>query len=249
VPHAAEEAKPMKKIVVALLVVALIAGVVLYVGSNLDGIVKRLIEDQGSAATQTPVRVAGVSINLSEANAGISRLTVGNPEGFAGNAIEMEAFSITLDAASLTSDVIVIEDVLVAGARLNVIQQANGNNLQQLIRNLDSGGPADTAEDSGDGKKIIINRFTLEGASASLTAPDFDENREVTLPTITLRNIGRSENGATGAEVARQVLEPVFEEAIESAAMQAIKDKASDALEDAKDAVLEGIFGTEKEPE
>ena len=237
----------MKKLGIVIAVIALIAGVLFYVSSNLDGIVRGLIEEHGSAATQTPVRVAGVTINLSEANAGISRLTVGNPEGFAGNAIEMEAFEVTLDAGSLTSDVIVIEDVLVKGARLNIEQNSNGNNLQQLQRNLDSGNPAETGEDEG-GKKLIINRFTLEGASASLTAPDFGEGREVTIPTITLRNIGTAEGGATGTEIAQQVLEPVFEEALASAAAQAIRDKVDDVLEDAADSLLRGVFGSDEDP-
>ena len=239
----------MKKLLIALLAIGVIAGAaVLYLGANLDGIVEGLIEEHGSAATKTPVRVSGVSIEVMEATAGISRLSVGNPDGFDGNAIEMEAFSITLDAASLTSDVIVIKDILVDGARLNVIQNANGNNLQQLLRNLDSGGPAESPEDSGDAKKLVIERFVLSNASASLTAPDFDQDREVTLPTVTVRNVGRASNGAVGADVARQLLEPVFAEALESAAVQAIKDKADEALEDVKDSVLEGIFGTEEEP-
>ena len=237
----------MKKLGIVAIVIALIAGAVMYIGANLDGIVKGLIEEHGSAATQTPVRVAGVSIELSEANAGISRLTVGNPEGFSGNAIEMEAFTIALDAESLTSDVIVIEDILVQGARLNIIQNQVGNNLQQLLRNLDSGGSDASSDDEGAGKKIIINRFTLDGASASLSAPDFTEDREVSLSTITLRNIGTAEGGATGAEIARQVLEPVFEEALESAAVQALREKVDDALEDAADAVLRGVFGSDEE--
>lgn len=240
----------MKKLYMIIAIVALIGGLILFVGSQLDTIVEGLIEEHGSAATQTPVRVAGVAINLSEASGAISRLTVGNPDGFAGNAIEMENFSISMDAASLTSDVIVIEDILVSGARLNILQQANGNNLQELLRNLDDLRTGESGDDEEGGKKLIINRFTLEGASASLTAPDFDEVREVTLNTITLRNIGSAENGATGAEVAEQVLEPVFQEALESAAVQAMKDKASEALEGATDAVLKGIFGEEeKDPE
>lgn len=243
----------MKKLSVVILLIALIGGVVVFIGSNLDGIVEGLIEEHGSAATQTPVNVAGVSINLSEAGASISSLTVGNPEGFAGNAIEMEEFAITLDAASLTSDVVIIEDLLVKGARLNILQQANGNNLQELLNNLDSSGSDDASEDSGDGKKIIINRFVLEGASASLSAPEYDENREVTLPTITLRDVGRASNGATGAEVAQQLLKPVFQEALKSTAVEAIKDKALDAIEGAAESVLDGIFGggddDEEEPE
>jgi len=238
----------MKKLAIIIALVAAIAGAVVYVSSNLDSIVAGLIEEHGSAATRTPVNVSGVSIKLAEASAAISRLSVGNPEGFAGNAIEMEEFAITLDAGSLTSDVIVIEELLVKGARLNILQQVNGNNLQELMGNLDDPAPADE-EDGGEGKKIIINRFTLEGASASLSAPEFDETREFTLSTITLRDIGRSSGGATGTEVARQVLEPVIEEALESAAVQAMKEKASDALEDAADSVLKGIFGSDEEPE
>ena len=240
----------MKKLFIALGILVLIAGGgVYYVISNLDVIVEGLIEKHGSAATQTEVRVAGVSINLGEADASISRLTVGNPEGFSGNAIEMEDFAITLDAASLNTDVIVIEELLVRGARINVVQQANGNNIQTLLRNLDSGGSSEPAESDEAGKKIIIDRFVLEGAGASLSAPDLDEMREVTLPTITLRDIGRRENGATGKQVAAQVLRPVLQEALESAAMQAIKDKASDKISEVTDAVLEGIFGGEKKTE
>jgi len=238
----------MKKLYIVIAVVALIAGLLFYVGSQLNGIVAGLIEEHGSAATQTPVRVAGVSIELSEASGTISGLTVGNPDGFSGNAIEMGNFSLTLDPSSLTEDVIVIEDILVSGARLNIVQQANGNNLQELLRNLDV-GTGDASDDEGEGKKLIINRFTLEDASASLTAPDLGDVREVTLPTITVRDIGRSSNGATGAQVAKQLLQPVFNQALESGAVQAIKDKASEKLDEVKDAVLEGIFGSDDEPE
>jgi hypothetical protein len=115
---------------------------------------------------------------------------------------------------------------------LGIVAVIAGGGVYYVISNLD-----------------IIDRFTLEGAGASLTAPDFDDVREVTLPTITLRNIGRSENGATGREVARQLLQPVLEEALESAAVQALKDKASDKLDEVTDAVLEGIFGGEEKKE
>jgi uncharacterized protein involved in outer membrane biogenesis len=239
----------VRKLFIAIGIIAVIAGGIFYVLSNLDMIVEGLIEKHGSAATQTPVRVAGVSINLRDANASISRLTVGNPDGFPGNAIEMEGFAIELDAASLNSDVIVIEELLVRGARIDVLQQANGNNVQELLRNLDSDESSEPDESAEAGKKIIIDRFVLEGAGASLSAPDLDEVREVDLPTITLRDIGRRENGATGREVARQVLRPVLQEALESAAVQAIKDKASDKIDEVTDAVLEGIFGGEKKTE
>jgi hypothetical protein len=45
------------------------------------------------------------------------------------------------------------------------------------------------------------------------------------------------------------VLRPVLDQALQSAAVQALKDKASEKLDEVTDKVLEGIFGSDKEPE
>jgi len=234
----------MKKFTIAIGLLALIViGGVIFVSTQLDSIVAGLIEEQGSAATKTAVRVAGVEIKLADATGSISNLSIGNPEGFSGNAIEMDNFSLTLDPSSLATDTIVITDIKVSGARLNVLQKGAGNNLNQLMSNLreqQQGGDA-----SGeDGKKLIIDRFTLEGASAFLSAPDLTEDREVSLPTIIVRDIGRSSNGATGAQVAQQLLRPVIERTLSSAATQSLKDKAAEKLGDVKDSLLKGLTGT-----
>ena len=41
----------------------------------------------------------------------------------------------------------------------------------------------------------------------------------------------------------------MLEEALESAAVQTLMEKASDKLDEVTDAVLEGIFGSDEEPE
>lgn len=236
-------------IYVLLALVVLIGGGAYYVLSNLNSIVANLIEEQGSLATQTPVRVSGVDIRLREATASISGLTVGNPEGFDGNAIELGRFSVKLDASSLTDDTIIINDILVAGAQLNVIQQGRSNNLQALMDNLSSDEAA--AEDSGDGgATVIIDRFTLEDAAASVSIPDLDENREVELPTIVVTDVGRKSAGASGAQVAQQLLEPILEKAIAAATSQALKDRVSEEIGGAVDGLLRGLGagGSDDEP-
>jgi hypothetical protein len=240
--------------VVAVIVIAL-AGGVYYLGTNLNGLVAGLIEEQGSKATQTPVRVSGVDIRLTDAAASLSGLSVGNPEGFGGNAIELGDFSVSLDAGTLTSDTIVINDIRVDGARLNVLQKGRSNNLQALLNNLKALQSGDSSEPAEGGKKIIIDRFTLAGASASVSIPELEEMREVELPTIVVRDIGRQSNGATGAQVARQILEPVVQRALSSAAAQSLKDRASETLGEAAGGLLEGLGKAldgeddEKEPE
>lgn len=231
----------MKKVLTGLLVlIVVIAGGLFFFASRLDGIVAGIIEEQGSAATQTPVRVGGVSVDLADAAGSISRLTVGNPEEFDGNAIEMEGFSIRLDPSTLTDDTIVVRSVEVTGARLNVIQKGSVNNLRVLSENLRRLSGESAADESG-GRKIVVDRFTLDGASASVDLPDFDERRLVQLPTIVVRDVGRASNGATAAEVARQILRPVVERALESAVAQSVQDRVREGINDATGGLLNDL--------
>ena len=239
-----------KKFLYVLFALAvLVGGGFYYVLSNLNSIVASLIEEQGSIATQTPVRVSGVDVRLREASAALAGLSVGNPEGFPGSAIELGEFSVAMDASSLTGDTIVINDIRVSGARLNVIQQGRNNNLQALLNNLSSGAAEEEAASEEGGKKLIIDRFTLEAASASVSIPDRGEMREVELPTIVVRDVGRKSAGATGAEAARQLLEPVIARAMSAAATQSLKDRASEEIGNAVDGLLRGLGeNSEEEP-
>lgn len=231
-----------RKIFITLLVIVVLAGAALYVlTSNLNGIVAGLIEKQGSAATQTAVRVSGIDIKLGEASAALEGLTVGNPDGFSGNAIELGGFSVQLDASSLAQDTIVIRDISVDGARINLRQEGASNNLKMLLDNLQGAPGEEPANEAGSGKRIIIERFTLNDASASVSLPDLDEEREVSLETFTLRDIGRATNGATGAQVAQQILQPLMEKALSSAAADSIKERASEKIGEAVGDLLKKV--------
>lgn len=222
-------------------VVLLLGGGLFYVFSQLDHLVARVIETQGSAATGTNVSVGGVSIRLREASGDISRLTVANPGGFRGVALEFGNFSIDIDGSTVTSDPVVINEVIVREARVNVLQQGTANNLKALLDNLSGGAPAEPRADESAGPKIIIERFVLENAAASVSLPDLDERREVAVPTITLTDIGRATNGATASQAARQILTPVLERVLRSTATQSFRDRAQEEIGEAKDRLLEGL--------
>lgn len=228
--------------IAAIVLVAAIAGAIYYLASNLDHIVAGLIEEQGSAATGTPVRVDSVSIDLREATGSISGLTVGNPEGFAdAAAIEFGDFSLRLDAGSLFSDPVVIENVEIDSAMLRIEQVGPRNNLQTLLDNL-RGDAAETPAEADAGPRLVIERFVLTGAAASLSVPELDEQRSVEVPDVVLTGIGRNSGGATGPELARQVLEPVIREALQSSAAQAAKDKLRDTLEEKAGDLADGLL-------
>jgi len=150
---------------------------------------------------------------------------------------------VVLDAGSLTDDAIVIKSITVDGARVNVVQQGVRNNLQQLLANLRELQSDESPAPADGGKRLIIDRFTLRGASASVFLADLDETREVTLPDIVVSDVGRASNGATAAEAAQQLLRPLLEAALSSAAGQEIKDRAAKKLK----SVVGDLFGGDKD--
>lgn len=234
----------MKKVLIALgVIVVIIAAGLVYVYTQLDTIVAGIIEQQGSAATGTPVAVSGVSIDLRDARGEISDLSVGNPEGYGGTAVDLGGFVIRIDPGSLAEDTIVLNEVTVSGARVNMVQRASGNNLRELLDNLRAGAGATGDEPAAEGaaRRLIVERFVLEDASASVSLPELGEERSVDIPRIELTGIGRATGGATGAEVARQVLEPVVERALRSAAAESVKERAQEKVDEAKEGLLKGL--------
>ncbi|MEQ8205763.1 MAG: hypothetical protein RIA65_06280 [Woeseia sp.] len=233
-----------KLLMIVLAILLVVGGGLLYLSTQLNSIVAGLIESQGSAVTGSSVRVSGVAINLGEANASISGLAVANPDGFGGgDAIDLGNFSVRIDPASVTADTIVLKEVIVSDAHLNLLQRGTGSNLQTLLNHLQGNAGSDTeAAENGAGKKLIIDRFTLKGTRATVSIPELQEEREISLPDIVLTDIGRASNGATAGAVARQVLEPVLKKALSTAAAQSLKERAGDELNDAKDQLLKGVL-------
>jgi hypothetical protein len=228
--------------VVAVLIVLVGVGIY-YLATNLDSIVANVIEKQGSAATGTPVRVGAVSIDLREATGSISSLTIANPPGYSrDNAIEFGQLGLRLDAGSLFSDPIVVENIDVTDAEMHIEQLGADNNLQALLANLKSGSGEAPAEDESEGPRVIIRRFALTGARASLTAPDFDEQRVVEVPDIVLTDVGGKSRGATGRELAVQVLEPVVRRTLESAAVQAAKERLREEVQEKAGEIAGGLL-------
>lgn len=233
--------------IIALVLVIAIVGAIFYFSSNVDAIVEELIEEQGSAATGTAVRVDGVSIDLREATGSVTGLTVANPEGFSGDsAIEFGNLQLRLNARSLLEEPIIIENVEVADAVLRIEQTGTRNNLRVLLDNLQRDAEPQP-EEPGGGQRVVVERFALTDANASVSIADLDEQRSADIPDIVLTDIGQKTGGATGAELARQVLEPVIRRALESSAVDAVKERVRDELDERAGELLDRLGGREPE--
>lgn len=236
-------------IVVAVLVVAIGAGVA-FLSSNLDSIVKKVIETAGTEVAGVKVSVGDVKISLSEGKATIAGLTVANPPGFsAPHAFKLGAIAVALDTGSLTANPIVIKDISVAAPEVTYEMGASGgSNIDAIQKNVaakTAGGDKATAE-KGEDKKLIIDRLVISKGTVNLATAIPGVKSSATLADIVLTGIGRKSGGASAGEVAKQVMDALTKSALkagQSMGIGSIGDAVKGAVPGDAGGALKGVFG------
>jgi len=194
------------------LVVLLIAGIGVYVVLNSGALLERAIETYGTRYLGAPVSVGGVNVAITEGSAGIDELVIDNPSEFSGPAaFRLGNISATLDTQQISSELVVLKNVSIDGAEINLLAEGRNTNLKALMDHLDREiGATDQAEDTGTASevKLIIDRFSFTNATASVDS-DVLGQASVTLPDINLSDIGRQSNGATVGQALKQILDPI----------------------------------------
>lgn len=235
----------MKKVLIGLAVLAVIvAGGLYFVWSNLGSIIKTAVEEAGSEVTQVSVTLTEVNVDkLTDGEAALRGLKVGNPSGFnTDSALKLGEVSVKVDPTTVTSDVIVVKEVVIAAPEVTYEFGSGGSNIGTIQKNVekaaggassggDSGGGSPSGGDGGGPKLVIENLYVRDG-KVNVSA-DFlkGQSQGAKLPSIHLKDIGKSggsSNGATPAEVAEKVIA-----AISKAATQAVGNMNVGAIKDA----------------
>lgn len=242
------------------LVVVLVVGVGVFLYSSLDSLVKKAIETVGTEVAGVPVSVSEVQIKLGEGKASIKGLSVGNPKGFtAPHAFRLGEIAIALDTGSVTGNPIVIKDITVASPEVTYETGAQGSNIDAIQRNIaaKSGGggksepAASSSSSSSDGgKKLVIDRLALTGGTLKLATPIPGAQASAKLGDIVLTGIGRSQGGASSAQVAEQVLGTLTKGALKSVQnlgignlVDGVAGKAGSVVPGGAGDALKGVFG------
>ena len=253
----------MKKVFIGLAVVAVVLGALLWwLGANLDGIVKKVIEDVGTEVTQTSVDVSAVGIKLLDGKASLSGLSVANPPGFSGaNIFTLDKIAVEIDIESIGSDPIIINEILVSQPQvfyeMNKEQVSNLDVLKKNVAAYSAPGSSsqgsdkeEPASDKGEEIKLIIRKLRFEGgqlSAVSALAPD--KKIEANLPAFQMSNLGQSTGGATSEQIAKQVIDRLVRQAVDAAAKAGVdqltdelKQKGMEALDEKVGDTLKGLF-------
>lgn len=250
----------MKKIAlaVAILVIA-IAGAVYYFASNLDSIVKAVIERYGSEATQASVTLKSVKLSVTEGSGQLNTLAVKNPKGFSSaDAIMLGDIKVVLDISTLQSNPIVVKDVTILQPAVLYEYAGGSGNLEAIQKNVQSyaakftGGKTEPNKSAGDPgqaaskqpeKKLIIENLVIRDGKVAATHQAL-QGRTITanLPTIQLKDIGKDKGGATPAEVAEKVIGAISAQASRVATAE-LQKQAGDILKNQAGGLLGGTTG------
>ena len=250
----------MKKVLIAVVVLGLlvVVGVAFLLG-NLGSIIKRAVEKFGSDATQTNVQLASADVSLSTGEGKLEGLKIPNPEGFADeNAFELGLVSLKLDTGSISTDTIVVNEVVIQGPKIRFeLTGSLGSNLSKIQQNVaaysgggsGSGGTEKPASEGGE-KKFVIENLWVRGGQVTLgTTVAGVGSASTTLPEIHLTDIGKKSGGATAAEVTKQVLDALTKGSIDAATKGGLNAKAKELLGSAVEGVkgaLDGLLGGKK---
>lgn len=194
----------MKKLLILLLlvVVAVPIGVGMFGGQLLG----KGVEKGGTMALGTPTTVGGASLNVLSGNVGLKDLQVKNPAGFeADHAFKVGSIDVQTDLGSLTSDTIVIDEILIASPVITVEINQNGTNLGALMDRLGKAEePSTPTEPKEGGKKMKIGKLVIEAAEVNLVQSLLlKKPATLTLPTLTMENVGED---VSMAELIEKVL-------------------------------------------
>lgn len=205
--------------------IVLIVSALAIVYFNLNGIVRRTVETQASSSLDLKTTLGSARVNLFGGSVNLGDLSIASPPGYkAPSMLSLNDAGVKVSVGQLRSDPVHVKQVTLDSPR--IVLEANGTKLNvQAITDRQSKTPPSPTDSSkpSEPMKLIIDEFVLTNAQVALrpgvSIPGVKEEYALTLPSITLNNIGNAEgnqNGVAIKEVVVTVLTTVAAKAAES---------------------------------
>ena len=235
-----------------LAVVAVIATVVGY--TFLGSAVKQGVNTLAPQITGTTVTLEDAKLSPLTGSGTLTGLVIGNPDGWSdANLASLGQLHLDIDPTSLLGDTIVIRDLVIEEPVFVYETTLLNSNVKTLLANIERNvGTIDTGEedaDSGEAKKLAVQRFILRGATVTVKAAG--TTLTVPMPEMELNDLGSPDNGLTSSQLAFAVSKEIVADII-TAATQAIAsgkldlNSAADSIKNVGGA-LKGLFGGKKD--
>jgi len=207
--------KTLKWIVIVIVLLLIVGVVILY--ASLDGIIKSVVESQGTEQLKVPTTLDSVNLSLLHGSLNLNNFAIGSPQGFsAPQMMSLGGLGVeTGGLMQLRNEPIHIPSIRIDQPKL-VIEQSGGKlNFKALMDQMSAGSqPAPAAQPSSpaapattsSGSKtvmLIIDDLTMDGASVVIRPgiPGLTDEIDVPIPSIDLKNIGNADGNGNGEAI------------------------------------------------
>ena len=119
----------------------------------------------------------------------------------------MDNTSVQLSLDRTTTELIIIEQVLLDGPSISYELSKSGSNVDAVKKNVDAYTSGGSGSSESGGPKLIIENLIIKNGEVQVTSDMVKgKSLKTPLPAIHLRDIGKDTGGATPAEVAKKVI-------------------------------------------
>ncbi len=196
--------KSIRRILLVLAVLLIIAGVAVYL--YLDRIVKVAVERQSTSSLNLITTLDSAHLGLTGGHVNLNQLQIASPQGFtAPHMFQMGQLGVDVNYGQLRSDPVRIKKILIDAPKF-VIEQVGGKmNFKAVMDQMPK-------TDDTKPMKVIIDELSVNNATVTLhlgNLPGLGDMKpiDVTVPSITLKNIGNADNAQNGAAIKDVVMQ------------------------------------------
>ena len=194
---------------------------------NVSSLISGAIETMATPILKAPVSLDDVSISPLSGSIALKNLQIGNPDGFkSAYAFKMKNISVSIDLASLNTNTVHIYNININKPNINYEGDFTNSNITQIQKNIkeflnlnmpnknnntkqtspkqiDSIDKHKKIDQHKEGKAIVIDKLVIANATASVQFGTLKQ--QITLPTLTLNDIGKKHKTSI-AEVINYIL-------------------------------------------
>ncbi len=211
--------KWIKRILLAVLVLIIVAVVVIYFAMN--SIIRSQVQNQATASLGVPTSLGSAQLSLFGGTVRLNGLQVGSPPKFsAPNLFTLAAIKVAVQYGQLLHSPIHIQRITIDHPNLVVEQSGASLNLNALMDQMPT-TPKTSGGQPAQPIKLVIDELDLNNAQVTFMPgiPGLANSIQVPINSITLRNIGNANGNQNGAAIKDVVLQ----------AATALAAKAADA--------------------
>lgn len=247
----------MKKVIIIIALMALLAGGAFWflAGGALNDLIKAKIEQIGTQVTGQSVLVNKVDVKLFKGVGTIKGLVLTNPKKYkAQSAFSLNEITLDINLASLTTDIIIIDNIVIDSPEAFVeFTNTGGSNIQDILAAINKNTPKSSTDNkptpstSKTAEPVIkVKQFVLAGVALSVDLTELGNKvHKKTLSNINLANIGGNSGlpaSQLGAELLKQSLSSIWKQA-QKEQEKIVKDKVEDKVKEKLSGFLKKIGG------